>query len=679
MSNFGIGPADTYNVTSVDIGIENANDGAGAGQPVTIRLYQQTSGTFPGGTRVQIGTTTATVQDQTLTVLNIPITASVPAGTSQMVMEVFTPDGQVAMDHFIIGSNSLGQSDPGYISAAACGFPDPTDLTTLGFPNMHMVMNVNGSCPAAATPTPTATATPTNTPTATPTETPCPMTVLPNNNATSTNSQVPSTGRQFSRAVYLVRASELAAAGFSSGTSPTTIGWNYASSTGVAGSAPLLVYMQNTSDTANNKTGNWATDIAGMTTVHNATTAVPGSSGTFDIALTGGSPFTYTGGGLYIAYDWGQYTGTTGVTSFWCSTTLSNGLWSANTNAADLTIGDFRPETRLGSSLCASPTPTATATATPTATSTPNITGNVDYAIVSKPVPDTQLLAAGSPPLLVFSDSMGNYALSGFGPGAYTVTPSRTAQPCLPAGPNGIFSNDAALISQHVVSLITLTPDQLIAADVSGFHAISSFDAALIAQKVVGICGGLNHSGEWVFSPSSVDHPGGVIGSLTENYRAVMIGDVSGDWSPIGPRPAEPIRRFGVPDVKASVPVMKAAAGAEVVIPFRIDDLGGIGVGSYQFDLIYDPSVITPADAAASIAGTMDESLTIVSNSPLPGLLKVAVYGAVPVYGDGVYVYLRFKVTGNAGTATPLQLRGFRLNDASDATAVKEGRLIIEQ
>ena len=113
------------------------------------------------------------------------------------------------------------------------------------------------------------------------------------------------------------------------------------------------------------------------------------------------------------------------------------------------------------------------------------------------------------------------------------------------------------------------------------------------------------------------------------------------------------------------------------MIPFRIDDLGGIGVGSYQFDLIYDPSVITPADAAASITGAMDESLTVVSNSPSPGLLKVAVYGAVPVYGDGVYVYIRFKVTGSAGTATPLQLGGFRLNDGTDATALKGGSLIV--
>ncbi len=324
-------------------------------------------------------------------------------------------------------------------------------------------------------------------------------------------------------------------------------------------------------------------------------------------------------------------------------------------------IGAYEEQTALSSptptaTATSTPTNTPTATSTPTATPTANITGNVDYAIVSKPVPDTQLDAAGGIPLMAFTDSMGNYALSGFGGGAYTVTPSRTAQPCLPAGPNGIFSNDAALISQHVVGLITLTSDQLIAADVSNFHAISSFDAALIAQKVVGICGGLNHSGEWVFSPASVPHPGGVVGSLTENYRAVMIGDVSGDWDPMGPQRPQIIRRFGVPDVKASVPVMTAAAGSEAVIPFRIDDLGGIGVGSYQFDLIYDPSVITPAEAAASITGAMDESLTVVSNSPEPGLLKVAVYGSVPVYGDGVYVNLTFKVTGKPGSATPLQL-----------------------
>ena len=46
-----------------------------------------------------------------------------------------------------------------------------------------------------------------------------------------------------------------------------------------------------------------------MTTVHSATTTLPNVTGTFDITLSGGSPFTYTGGGLYVAFDWGQYPG----------------------------------------------------------------------------------------------------------------------------------------------------------------------------------------------------------------------------------------------------------------------------------------------------------------------------------------------------------------------------------
>ena len=104
---------------------------------------------------------------------------------------------------------------------------------------------------------------------------------------------------------------------------------------------------------------------------------------------------------------------------------------------------------------------------------------------------------------MVMTDSMGNYALSGFGSGAYTVTPSRTAQPCVPSGPNGIFANDAGLVSQHVVGLITLSPDQQIAGKVAGplTPELSALDAAFIAQKTVGLCSGNNLSGQWVFSP----------------------------------------------------------------------------------------------------------------------------------------------------------------------------------
>jgi len=156
-----------YNITSVDFGVESANNT----QPVTVRLYTNSGAPFPGGTRTQIATTTISVTAaQTGTVVNAPITAAVPAGTSELVMEVFTPDGQATGNLLFIGSNADPESGTSYLSAAACGVTNPTPVAQLGFPNMHIVFNVHGSC-GGGSPTPTATFTPTVTPTVTATAT----------------------------------------------------------------------------------------------------------------------------------------------------------------------------------------------------------------------------------------------------------------------------------------------------------------------------------------------------------------------------------------------------------------------------------------------------------------------------------------------------------------------------
>ena len=150
-----------YNVTSVSFGIETANAaGTGTTQPVTVRLYTETIGVFPLGTQTQIATTTVNVADQALTVLTVPLVATVPAGTTELIMEVFTPDGTGAGNRFLIGSNAAGETGPGYTSAASCLILVPTLLTVTGSPNMHLVFNVNGSCGVTPTPTPTVTPTP---------------------------------------------------------------------------------------------------------------------------------------------------------------------------------------------------------------------------------------------------------------------------------------------------------------------------------------------------------------------------------------------------------------------------------------------------------------------------------------------------------------------------------------
>jgi len=182
----------------------------------------------------------------------------------------------------------------------------------------------------------------------------CPSTVLPGGTGNSANERAPNTNFRWGRSVYLITAAELAANGYAAGNSPTSIGWTYNVGNTVGASAPLIIYMENTADTTNLKSTTWATAIATMTTVHNAVTALPSAAGSFDVTLAGGSPFTYTGGGLYIAFDWGQYTGTLSTTAnIDCNISLVGGLLGGQSStAAPTTIAasNFRPATRLSSS-----------------------------------------------------------------------------------------------------------------------------------------------------------------------------------------------------------------------------------------------------------------------------------------------------------------------------------------
>jgi subtilisin-like proprotein convertase family protein len=132
-----------FDVCEVEIGIEEAT-GAGGTQPVTVNVYSNTGGAFPGGTRVLQGTANLNVADQSATVLDAALIASIPPG-AEMVVEVFTPNGQASGNFFFIGSNADGQSGPSYISAADCGITVPTPTGDIGFANMQIVLNVRGS------------------------------------------------------------------------------------------------------------------------------------------------------------------------------------------------------------------------------------------------------------------------------------------------------------------------------------------------------------------------------------------------------------------------------------------------------------------------------------------------------------------------------------------------------
>ncbi|MBK6751907.1 MAG: carboxypeptidase regulatory-like domain-containing protein [Acidobacteria bacterium] len=283
-----------------------------------------------------------------------------------------------------------------------------------------------------------------------------------------------------------------------------------------------------------------------------------------------------------------------------------------------------------------------------------------------------------SPNVSDITDAGGLYSMSGFGPDAYVITASKTAYPVGTSSvATGIFADDATAIVRHVVGLEVLTnPTQLAAAKVSGVvtPALSSFDAALISQWIVAIPSPINQTGQWKLSPTS--QPSTVTANATQNYTALLMGDVNQSWNndPLS-RPAltEPTERSVLPSITS----MEAEKGREVIVPFRIDNLGGKSVGSYQFDIEFDPTVIEPVTTAADVMGTQSEGLTVISNSPEAGLLKVAAYGALPASGDGVYVNLKFRTLGAVGSTTQVTIKEFMFNNGSDEVFAKGGRVSV--
>lgn len=179
--------------------------------------------------------------------------------------------------------------------------------------------------------------------------------------STSGNGRAPQGSQRYNRSIWLITAAELTAAGFTSGSSVTSLGFNYLTAQSIPTTGTMVIYLENTADATNLKSTTWATGITGMTTVSNSSITVPAAAGTVDFAFSGGSAFTYNGGGLYIAFDYQNVAGTLSTSNVVaCNTLLANGLKGAISTTANPTTvasSSFRPETRLGKSvICARPT-----------------------------------------------------------------------------------------------------------------------------------------------------------------------------------------------------------------------------------------------------------------------------------------------------------------------------------
>ncbi|HTM22776.1 MAG TPA: hypothetical protein VL172_19775 [Kofleriaceae bacterium] len=141
-----LGVSGAFAVTGVTFGVDQALSGDGTTQPISVRLHRL-SGQPALANLSQLASTTIELADTEGELHQVPITATVPAG-AQLVVEVFSPDGNADGNTFFLGSNTDGETAPVYLAAPDCDVPDMTPWSTVlsgsGI-TMHAILEVSGS------------------------------------------------------------------------------------------------------------------------------------------------------------------------------------------------------------------------------------------------------------------------------------------------------------------------------------------------------------------------------------------------------------------------------------------------------------------------------------------------------------------------------------------------------
>ncbi len=167
-----------------------------------------------------------------------------------------------------------------------------------------------------------------------------------------------------------------------------------------------------------------------------------------------------------------------------------------------------------------------------------DIAGRLGYYSNNQPIANAQIQLNQSQ---VTSGQDGRFAFLHVQKGDYQLTPSKQGD-----WSDCITAFDASLILRHVVGLITLTPYQLIAADVTGNKSVSSLDASYILRYSVGLIDSFQVGTGWTFVPSqfaitdknwhSAPHHISFqplnSHQTDQDFKGIIYGDVSGNWSP---------------------------------------------------------------------------------------------------------------------------------------------------
>lgn len=299
-----------------------------------------------------------------------------------------------------------------------------------------------------------------------------------------------------------------------------------------------------------------------------------------------------------------------------------------------------------------------------------NVSGLISFWNGGLPVPGTQLTLTGDRVYNAMSLTDGSYTVQGAAIDAYVLTAFKSD------GDNGISAYDASLALQHSVGLITLSGHAALAADVNSNGVINSMDATYILQKAADLISlPFPGSGKaWKFDPAERS-----IGWLSsnisgQNFTAVLLGDISGNWTDPGTR----IDKTGNEELRIAsailtIPGSTISPGATVDVPITLDITEGNLYGA-DITLTYDPTHVTINGVNL---GALAGGWSMATNLSEPGVVKIAIASATPITLDGQLLKLSITALGEPGTQSALSLTRGELNESTIPSELVSGNISI--
>ena len=180
------------------------------------------------------------------------------------------------------------------------------------------------------------------------------------------------------------------------------------------------------------------------------------------------------------------------------------------------------------------------------------VAGAVRFWSDNGAVADATLTLADSDTRTTASATDGAFSFANVAGGAWTLTPSKAD------GARGISALDASLVLQSRAGLRTLTPAEALAADINESGAVDENDAIAVLRVAVRLATLPLSPGAhvWRFLPAERTYAPLLADQANQDFSAVLLGDVSGSWTP-------PPRVAAAPDSAADATLDTAAdAGA---------------------------------------------------------------------------------------------------------------------